>query len=256
MYAFYCTTCFKLLNFGCIKALCGEIGELCEIFQWTGPIVNPELIETKKIIHIGEEVADVMLYSIRLSDLCGVDIAKSTLQILELNIPDCNNNRDWTYFCLDSAHKYVADYYGKTYSKVEVRMILFRVQHNIGLLSALFAKFDEARCRRLLEDWTYEEKLNLSEKLGMITVELFGICNIFGLKISDCLLDKISKNEKKYPAELVMGSSAKYNEYHDLKRVLSSASSTESSKVFLPNAGKQVIVQLAVILSFYILRNA
>lgn len=36
-------------------------------------------------MHLGEELSDVLLYLVRLSDMCGVDLGKAALRKIELN---------------------------------------------------------------------------------------------------------------------------------------------------------------------------
>ena len=58
-------------------ALVGEVGELCEIFQWKGDHeVQPGLPgwTDAKRQHLGEEMADVLMYLVRLADKCGIDL--------------------------------------------------------------------------------------------------------------------------------------------------------------------------------------
>jgi dCTP diphosphatase len=64
----------------------GEVGELSEIFQWKGEVQRglPDWKEEEKI-HLGEELSDVLLYLVRLSDICGVDLGKAALRKVELN---------------------------------------------------------------------------------------------------------------------------------------------------------------------------
>lgn len=54
----------------------GEVGELSEIFQWRGEVEKrlPNWEESDKE-HLGEELSDVLLYLIRLSDICGIDLS-------------------------------------------------------------------------------------------------------------------------------------------------------------------------------------
>ena len=56
-------------------ALVGEVGELCEIFQWKGEVEPglPGWTEAKRQ-HLGEEMADVLMYLVRLADKCGIDL--------------------------------------------------------------------------------------------------------------------------------------------------------------------------------------
>ncbi|XP_014516189.1 dCTP pyrophosphatase 1-like [Vigna radiata var. radiata] len=69
-----------------LLALVGEMGELCEIFQWKGEVPKglPDWKEEEKV-HLGEELSDVLLYLVRLSDMCGVDLGKAALRKVELN---------------------------------------------------------------------------------------------------------------------------------------------------------------------------
>lgn len=64
----------------------GEVGELSEIFQWKGEVARgcPDWKEEEKV-HLGEELSDVLLYLVRLSDACGVDLGKAALRKIELN---------------------------------------------------------------------------------------------------------------------------------------------------------------------------
>lgn len=64
----------------------GELGELSEIFQWKGEVPRglPGWKEEEKQ-HLGEELSDVLLYLVRLSDICGVDLGKAALRKMELN---------------------------------------------------------------------------------------------------------------------------------------------------------------------------
>ncbi|CAJ2670021.1 dCTP pyrophosphatase 1 [Trifolium pratense] len=69
-----------------LLAMVGEVGELSEIFQWKGEVQRgiPDWKEEEKI-HLGEELSDVLLYLVRLSDICGVDLGKAALRKVELN---------------------------------------------------------------------------------------------------------------------------------------------------------------------------
>lgn len=64
----------------------GEVGELSEIFQWKGEVPRglPGWEEREKE-HLGEELSDVLLYLIRLSDICGIDLGKAALRKMKLN---------------------------------------------------------------------------------------------------------------------------------------------------------------------------
>lgn len=64
----------------------GEVGELSEIFQWKGEVPKglPDWKEEEKV-HLGEELSDVLLYLVRLSDSCGIDLGKAAMRKLDLN---------------------------------------------------------------------------------------------------------------------------------------------------------------------------
>ncbi|CAO2034569.1 unnamed protein product [Urochloa humidicola] len=69
-----------------LLAMIGEVGELSEIFQWKGEV--PKGLpgwEARETEHLGEELADVLLYLVRLSDMCGVDLGKAALRKIGLN---------------------------------------------------------------------------------------------------------------------------------------------------------------------------
>ncbi|XP_031111440.1 dCTP pyrophosphatase 1-like [Ipomoea triloba] len=69
-----------------LLAMVGEVGELSEIFQWKGEVPKglPGWEEAEKT-HLGEELSDVLLYLVRLSDVCGIDLGKAALRKVELN---------------------------------------------------------------------------------------------------------------------------------------------------------------------------
>ena len=64
------------------------MGELCEIFQWRGDAgCGPGLpgwTDADKT-HLGEEMADVLLYLVRMADRCGVDLGAAAEAKLEKN---------------------------------------------------------------------------------------------------------------------------------------------------------------------------
>lgn len=78
------------------------MGELSELFQWRGEVPRglPGWEERDKM-HLGEELSDVLLYLIRLSDICGIDLGQAALRKLQLNaikypIPQCTNDSSST----------------------------------------------------------------------------------------------------------------------------------------------------------------
>ena len=64
----------------------GEVGELSEIFQWRGEVGKglPNWEESDKE-HLGEELSDVLLYLIRLADICGIDLGDAATKKIVKN---------------------------------------------------------------------------------------------------------------------------------------------------------------------------
>ena len=58
-----------------LLALVGEVGELAECFQWKGEVERdlPAFSESERT-HVGEELADVLIYTVRLADVCGISL--------------------------------------------------------------------------------------------------------------------------------------------------------------------------------------
>ena len=55
-------------------ALSGEVGELVEIFQWLTPEESASL-DADSLRHTGDELADILIYLVRLADVLGIDLA-------------------------------------------------------------------------------------------------------------------------------------------------------------------------------------
>lgn len=69
-----------------VMALSGEIGELTEIFQWLSEDESKiEKLSIKNIERVKEEIADVFLYLIRLSDKLNIDLVEVANNKIEVN---------------------------------------------------------------------------------------------------------------------------------------------------------------------------
>ena len=67
-----------------MMAMTGEVGELLEIFQWLSDSKSLSLdSDTKKAT--AEELADIFIYLVRLSDILEIDLEQSVKDKLELN---------------------------------------------------------------------------------------------------------------------------------------------------------------------------
>lgn len=67
-------------------ALTGEVGELVEIFQWLTPEQSAGVgTDPATARHVREELADVLIYLVRLADVLGVDFDQAVRAKLEVN---------------------------------------------------------------------------------------------------------------------------------------------------------------------------
>ncbi|SFQ45309.1 NTP pyrophosphatase, house-cleaning of non-canonical NTPs [Amycolatopsis arida] len=58
-----------------VMALSGEVGELTELFQWLTPEESAAVLDDPGTAHdVRDELADVLLYLVRLADVLGVDL--------------------------------------------------------------------------------------------------------------------------------------------------------------------------------------
>lgn len=69
-------------------ALTGEVGELAELFMWkhdTGAAPGLPSWTAAERHHLGEELSDVLLYLIRLSDRCSIDLPSAAIAKMAKN---------------------------------------------------------------------------------------------------------------------------------------------------------------------------
>jgi dCTP diphosphatase len=67
-----------------VLALTGEVGELAELFQWLPAGAATSLASEEPLRpRVGEEMADVLLYLVRLADVLDIDLAEVARQKLE-----------------------------------------------------------------------------------------------------------------------------------------------------------------------------
>lgn len=68
-----------------ILAMVGEVGEVAEIVQWTDDSKVGELLDSGGRQRLSEELADVLIYLIRVADKSGVDLEASVRAKLASN---------------------------------------------------------------------------------------------------------------------------------------------------------------------------
>ena len=69
-----------------LLALVGEVGELSELFQWLPADSAMENAKEEPLrTRVGEELADVLLYLVRLADVLNVDLRAAAENKMRLN---------------------------------------------------------------------------------------------------------------------------------------------------------------------------
>jgi NTP pyrophosphatase (non-canonical NTP hydrolase) len=69
-----------------VMALTGEVGELSEVFQWMSAEASCEAArDSGTATAVRHELADVLLYVVRLADVLGVDLNAAASEKLRLN---------------------------------------------------------------------------------------------------------------------------------------------------------------------------
>lgn len=199
-------------------ALAGECGEVAEIFQWKGNLDNGLTSDFSQsdIEHISEEIADVFIYSTRLCSVCNIDLAKTTKYLIRgfngAYYPVTNAWDTYTFQEL-SADILKSPLRSTHFSATSPRDIAFAIQIRMGGISELFLSVKESECVPGLYGWPQEEVHKLAKLVAFICILLSCLCRVIGRSLDRCLADKLIKNNKKYPLDLVKGSSAKYTAY-------------------------------------------
>lgn len=68
-----------------LLALTGEVGELAEIFQWMTDEQAAQVMATEKAEHVKQELADVLLYLMRLAMVLKIDVNEAVRDKIDLN---------------------------------------------------------------------------------------------------------------------------------------------------------------------------
>ena len=237
-------------------ALIGEVGELSEIFQWRGSMDDGMMEEKHEIflkdkgVHIGEEIADCLIYTVRLSDLCKINLSKATQSLLNMNI-NANRKDDKVYNYQDSEWNHMTfqeiidiidntgnnSNNGNDENKKEKkegessssssslplplqsvmtkspRSCILELNKYLGQVSSSFLNKSELDCGYGLPSWSSHEIETLAMSFSSVIVCLICVAKLCNLSIDKCLYDKMNKNNKKYPVEKCKGKSSKYTAY-------------------------------------------
>jgi dCTP diphosphatase len=206
-----------------LMALSGESGELSEIFQWKGKTKAADVVNypQKELIHIGEEISDVFIYNLRLSDLCGIDIVQAIAHVLR-----AKERTIETIDIIDFSSSYPDGVWADMHfavvknrvrqhetASMPPRQLVLRINSYVGSLCAVFAAYSEDDCDLNLPAFSSQHVLEIGVAMARIAIHLFALADMCGLDVGQCITDKLAKNNRKYPAHLAKGSSAKYTSY-------------------------------------------
>ncbi len=69
-----------------VMALSGEVGELLELFQWLTPEESITVLnDQKKAEQVRHELADILVYLLRISDVLGIPLENAVIEKMNLN---------------------------------------------------------------------------------------------------------------------------------------------------------------------------
>jgi NTP pyrophosphatase (non-canonical NTP hydrolase) len=210
----------------------GEVGELCEIFQWQGCVTNiTDVLKPDKVTHLGEEISDVFIYNSRLADLCGLDLAELVRDRLESKgrENESENGNDRMNISFQECISLIEN---RTSSECSLaRHVVLHIGIAAGSIFQLVHKRPESECGGGLPTWSAEDIDALQTGVVDIACDLIALATLAGLDIGECVRDKFAKNVAKYPVHLVKGSSAKYTAYtHIIQKQESVKEKYESDK--------------------------
>jgi len=244
----------------------GECGEVCEIFQWKGSLEsyhnnehNADFSE-KENVKIGEEIADVFIYTTRLSDVCCIDLAHAVRLIFnkqpsafdfKLPIDPFSNyeasvflrpqesNQLWDSLDLSYLSESVLDTTMHPYFRSR-RHIVLSLQSHVGQVCQLFGSKSESECLAGLTNWPVSDVSKLATLLGTICILLMFLAYHSNQSLSTCISDYFDKKE---------GRSIKYTKYGQQQ---TKAVSVDKIGVAYPAPFSILILTVAVALGYFL----
>lgn len=199
-----------------LLALAGEIGELTEIFQW-----KKESLSQKERIHLGEELSDVLIYSVRFCDTVGVDLSSLLIRLgtdreYVLTANNLVFSPSWSSLSFEELRIVLVkelEVFGTVNVIDRCRSLLFRVWRHMGDLSHAADAFPDCSVEEASE-WKDSDRLvGVVQPLTHMLLCIHIIALLCDVSLPLALGDKVRKNHAKYPVELVKGKSNKYSEY-------------------------------------------
>jgi len=222
-----------------LLALCGETGEIAECFQWKGSLDSGVVVQAKEdthnaqgsftpdeVVHVGEEVADVLIYLTRLCDVMRLDLAAAVKNRMHMHIHAALGKNGQGPAAL-SVHMEegcgcgwsdcsVAELHARTAVQcvhASPRRHSLHLMTAVGKLTKLFGARPEGECSVPCQQWVHVDFSAAADAAAEICMLCTAIANAFGLDVGQAIARKFQRNAVKYPAHAVRGSSAKYTAY-------------------------------------------
>lgn len=187
--------------------------------------------DTAKVVHIGEEVTDVILYTTRLADLCGINLSRAASLALEhpehdpVGLSDmgsalsCAEFQAWDDVDIDGYQQAAKQCMGHCRKIVDnsPRTLLYHIQAAVGKVCSRFWRYTEEESAAGLDRWRPADKAVIALALGRLVLSICVLCNEVGISLTQVVADKYAKNVAKYPKDLARGSSDKYTAYTKAK---------------------------------------
>ena len=226
-----------------VHALSGECGELNEAFQYKKDISK---FSFNDIVHVGEELSDVLIYSTRLCDVCNFNFPKGVKFCLQHkeNSSKMAKFESRNFFLRSSSSTGSSVAEGsllftemETILRTEVgkkspRELVMQINVQLGEVCRVLGERTEGE--RDSSQWSKNEIDTVVLAISKICILLVLIARSCQLQLGRCAAEKMTKNEKKYPVHLSKGSAAKYTAYVDKiqKENFLSRSSTDSRGIW------------------------
>ena len=198
-------------------ALQGEVGEVAEIFQWRGLNYDYSKMTPEDLTLTGEEISDVLIYCVRLSQQCNIDLGKCINSFIREGGVNKNEGPEiddvrpdipygpWEFSAFETIESVLF------LTETNPRFFVMKLGAQSGVLSNLFAARMESEVG--LAEWQPSELKELGFTLASIAIILCSIAKVMRLNFGDCVQRKMTKNEIKYPVDKSRGSSRKYTSY-------------------------------------------
>jgi hypothetical protein len=156
-------------------------------------------------------MADVLIYTTRLSDICGIDLAHAIqCKLTGGSFTRQDRTKVWSDVLLDDLKN--SSFVSAAHHRSQ-RHVCFLLLAEAGSACALFAAHPEIESGVGLPGWGQGDVEALAGHLATVCLLLGSLCKFGDHSLQQCVADKFIKNAKKYPADQARGSSAKYTAY-------------------------------------------